>query len=71
VAPYSVRAHPGATVSTPLRWDEVSAGLSPSRFDITSVPDRVAAHGDPMHDLLSAAPDLDRAIAKLGRMLER
>ncbi len=71
VAPYSVRAYPGATVSTPLRWDEVGAGLSPARFDLASVPDRVAEHGDPMRELLSARPDLDHAIAKLGSMLER
>ena len=29
---YSVRPHPGAPVSTPLRWDEVREGLDPPRL---------------------------------------
>ncbi len=68
VAPYSVRAHPGATVSTPLRWDEVHRALDPSRFDILSVPDRVATLGDPMEPLLSAQPDLSRTLERLERI---
>ena len=32
-APYSVRPHPGATVSTPLKWSEVRKGLDPAKFN--------------------------------------
>lgn len=46
VAPYSLRAIDGAPVSTPLRWDEVKKGLDPLRFNIRTVPERIARHGD-------------------------
>lgn len=38
---YSVRPYPGATVSTPLTWNEVKKGLHPSAFDINTVPKRL------------------------------
>lgn len=69
VAPYSVRAHPGATVSTPLRWDEVGPALAPERFQLWSVPDRIAEHGDPMSGLLEVTPDVAAALPKLERMV--
>ena len=51
VAPYSLRARPDATVSTPLGWDEVEAvvdGADPGRlrFRTEQVLDRVEEHGD-------------------------
>ena len=45
VAPYSLRARPQPTVSTPLAWDEVEAG-GPLSFTAGEVLDRVAEHGD-------------------------
>jgi bifunctional non-homologous end joining protein LigD len=42
VAAYSTRAREGATVSTPLDWDELDARLQPDRFTIESVPRRLA-----------------------------
>lgn len=45
VAPYSLRARPQPTVSTPLTWDEVEAGGHLS-FTTADVLDRVAEHGD-------------------------
>jgi bifunctional non-homologous end joining protein LigD len=65
VAPYSVRAVPRATVSTPLIWDEVSPALDVGRFTLASVPHRLATRGDPMHRLLTAKPDIPRALGLL------
>jgi bifunctional non-homologous end joining protein LigD len=50
VAPYSVRCRPGAPISTPLHWDEVSPQLDPSDFNIRTIPRRLEAD-DPWADL--------------------
>jgi bifunctional non-homologous end joining protein LigD len=73
VAPYSVRAVPGATVSTPLTREEVSAALVPGRHTLFSVPGRLsgmAVGGDPMAGLLHAQPDLTQALARLKKLLD-
>ncbi len=44
--PYCVRARDGATVSTPLDWDELTAELDPRDFTIDSVLERFAKKGD-------------------------
>jgi DNA primase len=43
---WSVRARPGAQVSAPILWDELDA-IHPDELTIASVPERVAAGGDP------------------------
>ncbi|HEY4994319.1 MAG TPA: non-homologous end-joining DNA ligase, partial [Nakamurella sp.] len=42
---YSIRANPRATVSAPLRWDEVP-DVVPNDFDATTMPARFAEVGD-------------------------
>ncbi|HSW97495.1 MAG TPA: hypothetical protein VLF89_06750, partial [Candidatus Saccharimonadales bacterium] len=52
-APYSLRPVPGACVSTPLDWDEVTATLSPSEFTIKNIFKRLEKKGDVWKGLLS------------------
>ena len=68
VAPYSVRAWSGATVSTPLYWEEVHVALDPRRFTLVSVPTRLAESGDPFRGLLDERPDVPSAVEKLGAL---
>lgn len=43
---WSVRARPGAQVSTPFIWEDLDT-IDPEALTLATVPDRVAAHGDP------------------------
>jgi DNA ligase D len=47
---WSVRARAGAQVSAPLTWDEIDA-LHPDDLTIATVPERLAAHGDPWESI--------------------
>lgn len=69
VAPYSVRAVPGARVSTPLAWDEVDHGLDPAAFTMKTVPARVAKLGDPMRGLLRTKVDVPRAVTRIASLV--
>ena len=46
VAPYSLRAIDGAPVSAPLKWEEVTKKLDPKKFNLRTMPDRLAKIGD-------------------------
>jgi len=43
---WSVRARPGAQVSTPITWDEID-DIHPDQFTIASLPERLDRVGDP------------------------
>jgi bifunctional non-homologous end joining protein LigD len=71
VAPYSVRARPGAPVATPLNWDEVNDKLHPGQFTIATVPDRISdlgRSGDPWAGLGRRGSGLTRAQERLRRL---
>ena len=70
VAPYSVRPLPGATVSMPLRWEEVDDGLDPRTFTIKNAVDRMARlTTDPNVTVLEQNPDLQAVLRRLAQAL--
>ena len=58
VAAYSVRGLPGATVSTPMHWEELQTLESPKAFHLQSVPPRVLQSGDPWESMEAYATSL-------------
>ena len=44
--PYCVRAKPGATVSTPLKWSDIKDGLDPRDFNLGNAAERFERIGD-------------------------
>jgi bifunctional non-homologous end joining protein LigD len=70
VSPFCVRALPGAPVSVPLAWREVTKKLDIRRHTIRTVPDRMRKlGGDPLAPVLELAPDLGAALERLMREL--
>ena len=64
-APYSVRPLPGASVSCPLRWEELDS-IHPSQFTIKTLPSRLEKEGDLFAPVLNDKQTLDSAIRRLG-----
>lgn len=62
---YSLRPRPGATVSAPLRWDEVKKGLDPNAFNIQSMAARIEKYGDLFHGVLTKKTNLEKCLKKL------
>lgn len=59
VAPFSARPAPGAPVSVPITWDELDDhDLTPDRWTIRTVLDRLAEAGDPLAPLIGLAQEL-------------
>ncbi len=62
VAPYSVRARPGAPVATPIERDELSnSRLDPRRYTISNIFRRLAQRDDPWKDIDRAAASFKKA----------
>ncbi|CAN5328604.1 DNA ligase D [soil metagenome] len=59
---YSVRPRPGAPVSAPLRWDEVTEDLDPLDFTMALVLARVERYGDLFEPVLKERQSLTRAL---------
>lgn len=59
---WSVRARPGAQVSTPIHWDELD-DIHPDQFTIASLPARLAAVGDPWEHISDEPQSLEQLLA--------
>ncbi|AIQ16231.1 non-homologous end-joining DNA ligase [Paenibacillus sp. FSL L8-0436] len=63
-APYTPRARPLATVSTPLLWEEVQRNVSPADFHLLNIEERLSRMGDlivgvppqPVENIISRLP---------------
>ena len=67
---YSVRPKPGAPVSTPLRWEELTEDVTPRDFGMADALARVERHGDlfrPVLDEPQALAPAKRELARLRR----
>jgi bifunctional non-homologous end joining protein LigD len=65
VAPFAVRPLPGAPISCPLAWDEVTARLDPGRFTIKNALARLEKRGDPMAPVLTQTIDIAAILARI------
>lgn len=63
---YSLRPKLGATVSTPLLWEEVVTGLSPKQFTIYNIQQRVKKMGDIFTGVLGKGVNLNKCLKNLG-----
>ena len=66
---YSVRPKPGAPVSTPLEWDELTKGVRPRDFGMEVVLARVARLGDLFAPVLEDPRPLGAAAKRLARLV--
>jgi bifunctional non-homologous end joining protein LigD len=64
VPPYAVRARPGAPVSTPISWDELSR-VSPAQVTTANLKRRIASKADPWRGWRRHASGLARARRRL------
>ena len=69
-APYVLRAFPGAPVSTPLRWAEVTPDLTPDRFTLANAVERFRRLGDIFGLVLTLKQRLEPALEKLAAKMK-
>jgi len=68
---YSVRPKPGAPVSTPLAWEELTQELDPAGLTMAVALERVARHGDLFAPVLAEPQSLAPATRRLAALTRR
>jgi bifunctional non-homologous end joining protein LigD len=63
--PYSLRPKPGATVSMPLHWEEVTKGMTIQSFTIFNAVDRIKEQGDIFKGVIGKGIDLQKALKNI------
>jgi bifunctional non-homologous end joining protein LigD len=57
--PYSLRARPGATVATPITWEEMAAGIKPDHFHLRNLQQRLQSlKSEPWQDYFTLRQEL-------------
>jgi bifunctional non-homologous end joining protein LigD len=67
---YSVRPKPGAPVSTPLHWDELTSNVRPRDFTMALALERIERHGDLFAPVLEEPRPLSAAAKALDRLYD-
>lgn len=65
-AAFSLRPERGATVSTPVTWEEIEAGVEPGAFTITTIWTEIAERDALFRPVLAGGQDLREAMAAVG-----
>jgi bifunctional non-homologous end joining protein LigD len=66
-APYCVRRHPKAPISTPLDWAEVRPALDPTRYNLATIHRRLR-RPDPWRDFARSRQALEPAMRAVARL---
>ena len=70
VSPLCVRPLPGAPVSMPLRWSEVTKKLDIRKYTIKNAPSRLRRlKEDPLRGVLTEKPDLPAVLERLAKRM--
>jgi bifunctional non-homologous end joining protein LigD len=69
-APYSLRAFPRATVSTPLDWEELTKSVRPQRYTLRTIFRRLNGKGDAWRKAIKRSTSLRQLERNLRRILK-
>ncbi|MEL7587928.1 MAG: DNA ligase D [Prolixibacteraceae bacterium] len=65
-AVYSLRPRPGALVSAPVRWEELTPKLKPQMFTLRNMRKRLEKEGDLWQGIFDQRVDIEKVLNKIG-----